>query len=972
MADSSVVFKIDVDTSTLKDDLDAAQKTLTKWADDVAKTLTVPVNVDTSDASSALTRLESSQKKAASSSTLLSGNMGTLIKTMAGATVVKKAAEMLWEAAKAGVEYNAQMEQYQANFSTLLGDEAEALQFVAKMREMAANTPFGMTELSQASQTLLSFGVSAEKTESVLQRLGDISMGNADRLSGLSLAFAQVSSAGKLTGQDLMQMINAGFNPLQTIAEQTGASLADLKEFMSGGSGGDDFQRMMKAAQNEVKRLGARASESAKILAQLGNEGVISADIVGKAIEIETSAGGRFYQGMERASQTVEGLRSTLHDNFSQFAGYIAQPLSELEKIVLRIGVDVLENLNGIFDSFGASSSTADRIEQTGDAARSTVDDLAEQASVARVLTNQLASLGEYSELTAEGQMRWQAVASELVKVAPELSSYIDVQNGVFLDGVAAIYEHIDALEQEAKVQALLTAQSDILQQSVESQKEYFKASAAYDRAEAERAARQETRVNKEAEILEKYGMTIDELMLKRDNLLMLPALTITHTKKEIDKDIKDYESLVKEERRAEKSAEKLMKTRDELKIASEEAMAQSQAEVEALQRYAESLGIFEQAISPSGGSTLGGNFVEMADGASQLRDQLESLETEGQQVEAMFAQIEQYKADNLQKITERVEGLYDTFDKADRVRSTNVKRMGANIESQIKQHEQYQQYIKQLKEMGASDALLSEFGFDTESLAQMQAILKSGPEGLAGLEAKYATLKSEQAETTALLNENAQAVDTTLKEMEQAAQDANTALNKKMADIVASADKMSVEVKSDTQSAEEAVETVQTAGDALGLSEWEPTIDAEDNASEIIRVVSQALDRLDGKSIQVYIEAVESGFGGADGSHKTGLDYVPFDGYIAELHKGETVLPADVARDYRRGIIGRSLPDVSGIASGMAPRPLMLSGLRYAPSSTEASGVTNQTINFNVPVQTPGEFAQTMYLYQTYGLTEA
>lgn len=234
MADSSVVFKIDVDTSTLKDDLDAAQKTLTKWADDVAKTLTVPVNVDTSDASASLSRLESSQKKlssssaslagnasnaatsiskldasqgeAASSSTLLSGNMGTLVKTMAGATVIKKAAELLWEAAKAGVEYNAQMEQYENNFTVLLGDEAEALQYVSQMRQTAAKTPFGMEDLASASQTLLSFGISAEDTSAAIQMLGDISMGNADRFGSLSLAFAQVSSAGKLTGQDLLQI----------------------------------------------------------------------------------------------------------------------------------------------------------------------------------------------------------------------------------------------------------------------------------------------------------------------------------------------------------------------------------------------------------------------------------------------------------------------------------------------------------------------------------------------------------------------------------------------------------------------------------------------------------------------------------------------------------------------------------------------------------------------------------------------
>lgn len=37
-------------------------------------------------------------------------------------------------------------------------------------------------------------------------------------------------------------------------------------------------------------------------------------------------------------------------------------------------------------------------------------------------------------------------------------------------------------------------------------------------------------------------------------------------------------------------------------------------------------------------------------------------------------------------------------------------------------------------------------------------------------------------------------------------------------------------------------------------------------------------------------------------GSHAAGLDYVPFDGYMAQLHEGERVLTKQEARDYNRG----------------------------------------------------------------------
>lgn len=101
---------------------------------------------------------------------------------------------------------------------------------------MAVLTPFTSGDLAKATSTMLSFGVAEEKVLPMMKQLGDISMGNADRFQHLALAFAQVSAAGRLTGQDLLQMVNAGFNPLQEIAKKTGKSLGDLKDEMAEGA----------------------------------------------------------------------------------------------------------------------------------------------------------------------------------------------------------------------------------------------------------------------------------------------------------------------------------------------------------------------------------------------------------------------------------------------------------------------------------------------------------------------------------------------------------------------------------------------------------------------------------------------------------------------------------------------------------------------------------------------------------------
>ena len=217
---------------------------------------------------------------------------------------------------KVGLEYNSQMEKYMTNFTTLLGSTEAAAKKVQELKEMAAKTPFGMEDLAQATQTLLSFGIEADKTTPILKALGDVSLGNKEKFQSLSLAFGQVSSAGKLTGQDLNQMINAGFNPLNEISKRTGESMEQLRDRMS--------------------------------------KGAISAKEVEQAFMDATSAGGQFYNGMEAASKTTEGLISTLKDNAKALVGQVFEPISNsIKNDLLPAALGYLQQLTDAFTKGG-------------------------------------------------------------------------------------------------------------------------------------------------------------------------------------------------------------------------------------------------------------------------------------------------------------------------------------------------------------------------------------------------------------------------------------------------------------------------------------------------------------------------------------------------------------------------------------------------------------------------------------------
>lgn len=201
--------------------------------------------------------------------------------------VAKKALDI----GKMGIDFNAQMEQYQASFKVLLGNGKAAAKHIAELKKMAAKTPFEMGDLASASKTLLAFGDDADKVQGHLKMLGDISLGNKESFSSLSLAFGQVKAQGRLMGQDLMQMTNVGFNPLKVISEETGESISSLRDKMA--------------------------------------KGQITFEDVAHAMEVATSKGGQFYGGLEEQSKTFTGQMSTLKDNVHELLKELTKPIFE-------------------------------------------------------------------------------------------------------------------------------------------------------------------------------------------------------------------------------------------------------------------------------------------------------------------------------------------------------------------------------------------------------------------------------------------------------------------------------------------------------------------------------------------------------------------------------------------------------------------------------------------------------------------
>lgn len=214
--------------------------------------------------------------------------------------------------AGAGVGFAAraamQADKTRTSMRVMAGDSAGE-KLYGDLTNYARDTIFG-TELHENAQTMMGFGIGSEKVLGYTKMLGDVSMGDKNKLGSLTLAFSQIQAAGKLTGQDLLQLINAGFNPLGVMAEKTGKSIGELKKMMESGA--------------------------------------ISADMVTAAFENATGPGGRFYNMTNKIANTpfgkLEALKGQLEGIAVKLGTSLLPPLSAVLGLIAKFADFVMNN----------------------------------------------------------------------------------------------------------------------------------------------------------------------------------------------------------------------------------------------------------------------------------------------------------------------------------------------------------------------------------------------------------------------------------------------------------------------------------------------------------------------------------------------------------------------------------------------------------------------------------------------------
>lgn len=247
--------------------------------------------------------IESAEQAADRLSTTVGGKLKQAFMSLPGAEFITNPIVAMTAGIGTVSTLGMQAEKTAKSFDVLVGSQDKAGKMLDEINDYADNTLWSRMDMSDAAQSLLAYSVPAEKVVKDLKMLGDISLGDKNKMSTLATVFGQISTAGRLMTQDYRQLLNVGFNPLYDISQMTGKSMAQLQDEMS--------------------------------------KGTITFEMFEQAVIHATSEGGKY-------NNMIGSLASTTSGKFEQVKGAFIASLLEVYNLIQPLVSAVLSGLNSV------------------------------------------------------------------------------------------------------------------------------------------------------------------------------------------------------------------------------------------------------------------------------------------------------------------------------------------------------------------------------------------------------------------------------------------------------------------------------------------------------------------------------------------------------------------------------------------------------------------------------------------------
>ncbi|MGP6172001.1 tape measure protein [Microbacterium sp. A204] len=216
---------------------------------------------------------------------------------------------------KTGIEYNSLQQTSRAALSTILGGAEAANAQMDKLDEFARTSPFSKSTFITAQQQMLAFGVESKKVIPYLDAIQDAvaaAGGSSQQLSEVAFVMAQISAAGKITGQDLIQFGQRGINAAELIGSQMGKTGAQIRDDITAGTLGADDALDALAGGMKEKFDGAAASVKDTFAGAMDRVQAawrdLSADLTKPLVD--PSGGGALVDFMNRTADLMRAIQA--------------------------------------------------------------------------------------------------------------------------------------------------------------------------------------------------------------------------------------------------------------------------------------------------------------------------------------------------------------------------------------------------------------------------------------------------------------------------------------------------------------------------------------------------------------------------------------------------------------------------------------------------------------------------------------
>lgn len=310
------------------------------------------------------------------------------------------------------VSVRGQFQQLEIAFGTMLGSEEKATALMQQMVNTAAKTPFDLMGVAEGAKQLLAYGVSAEKVNDTLVRLGNIASGLSIPLNDIVYLYGTTMVQGRLYAQDVRQFTGRGIPLVKELAEKYHTTAEGINEMVSAGKiGFPDVEEVL----NKM-----------------------------------TNAGGQFYQLMEKQSSSLTGQISNLQDAWDS----ALNSLGEKSEGALSAGIqsatylvehmdDVVRILKSVAIAYGSvkAATILASVATKGYTGIAVLDNAARTAKLALMKT----------EAVLSGEVVSQKKAME----AAEMANYAALQTTLTAEEQAAVVKQMRI----AAIQSLLTVQ---------------------------------------------------------------------------------------------------------------------------------------------------------------------------------------------------------------------------------------------------------------------------------------------------------------------------------------------------------------------------------------------------------------------------------------------------------------------------------------------------------------------------------